>query len=267
MKPLEQEIPLPIKPPVLASASRDFNSHCQDGHDLEHASKNTNEINKKVNMRRRMHFDKENSLDHISISKSTKPSFHSILKIVKHDAHPCAVMADGGASDGSGDEAPPLPDEPPPPEGLPPLPEGLPAVEAHDVSIFFLSYFCVISLWLWLINFDLRSCTVTFSDAGGATTEDLWRQIRCVESMVICWASEWDLDICYNQPRQTNGGDAKSCDHSRHVMWEPVWRHAEVAFFSYLYFISFSRLSPCGPKCPRAACSTIIGLTRFLCFF
>lgn len=68
------------------------------------------------------------------------------------------------------------------------------------------------------------------------------------------------------QPRQTNGGDAKSCDHSRHVMWEPVWRHAEVAFFPYVYLISFSRLSPCGPKCPRAACSTIIGVARFLCF-
>ena len=37
--------------------------------------------------------------------------------------------------------------------------------------------------------------------------------------------------------------------------------------FSYLYFISFSRLSPCGPKCPRAACSTITGLSRFLLFF
>lgn len=72
--------------------------------------------------------------------------------------------------------------------------------------------------------------------------------------------------LSYNQPRQTNGGDAKSCDHSRHVMWEPVWRHAEVALFSYLYFIIFSRLSPCGPKCPRAACSTILGVTRFLCF-
>eukprot|EP00434_Breviolum_minutum_P041577 symbB.v1.2.036986.t1/scaffold5348.1/size28215/4 len=58
-----------------------------------------------------------------------------IFKIVKHDAHPCAVMADGGASDGSGDEAPPLPDEPPPlPEGLPPLPEGLPAVEAEPTQ-------------------------------------------------------------------------------------------------------------------------------------
>ena len=48
MKPLEQEIPLPIKPPVLASASRDFSSDCEDGYALEHASKNTNEINKKV---------------------------------------------------------------------------------------------------------------------------------------------------------------------------------------------------------------------------
>ena len=138
MKPLEQEIPLPIKPPVLASASRDFNSDCQDGHDLEHASKNTNGINKKVNMRRRMHFNQETSFDHISMLNQRSLHFTGILKIVKHDAHPCAVMADGGASDGSGDEAPPLPDEPPPlPEGLPPLPEGLPAVEAHDISIFF----------------------------------------------------------------------------------------------------------------------------------
>ena len=47
-------------------------------------------------------------------------------------------MADG-ASDGSDDEAPPLPDEPPPlPEGLPPLPDGLPAVEAHDISMIFI---------------------------------------------------------------------------------------------------------------------------------
>ncbi len=57
-------------------------------------------------------------------------------------------MADGGASDGSDDEAPPLPDEPPPlPEGLPPLPDGLPAVEAHDISMIFIYHiFCMISL-------------------------------------------------------------------------------------------------------------------------
>lgn len=60
--------------------------------------------------------------------------------------------------------------------------------------------------------------------------------------------------LSYNQPRQTNGGDAKSCDHSRHVMWEPVWRHAEVAFFPLLFvFYLFFKAQSLRPKVSKSS--------------
>lgn len=59
--------------------------------------------------------------------------------------------------------------------------------------------------------------------------------------------------LSYNQPRQTNGGDAKSCDHSRHVMWEPVWRHAEVALFFLSVFYHFFKAQSLRPKVSKSS--------------
>lgn len=205
MKPLEQEIPLPIKPPVLASASRDFNSDCQDGYDLEHASKNTNGINKKVHEETHAFLSRKTHLmtfqcwinvafisQHIENSQAwwKRKQFLSMMPIHAQwwqtvELQMAAAMKLRRCQMNHLH-----------------YPRGFLLYQRACLQLrpmrspYFLIIFLRDLLVTLVDKLDLKSCTFTFSDAGGANTEDIWRQIRCVESMVICWASEWDLDIC-----------------------------------------------------------------------